>query len=30
MEQLLRLSERGALHPDVAKHIKTSLSGNPV
>ena len=30
MEQLLRLSERGALHPDVAKHIKSSLSRNPV
>jgi hypothetical protein len=30
MEQLLRLGERGALHPDVAKHIKSSVSRNRV
>ena len=30
MEQLLQLSERGALHPDVAKHIKSSVSRNRV
>jgi len=30
MEQLLQLSERGALHPDVAKHIKSAVSRNRV
>jgi len=30
MEQLLQLSEQGRLHPDVAKHVKSSLSGNRV
>jgi hypothetical protein len=30
LEQLLRLSERGLLHPDVAKHVKSSVSRNRV
>lgn len=30
LEQLLRLSERGLLHPDVAKHVKSSASRNRV
>jgi hypothetical protein len=30
LEQLLRLSGRGALHPDVAQHIKSSASRNRV
>lgn len=30
LEQLLRLSERGRLHPDVAQHVKTSVSRNRV
>jgi len=30
MEQLLQLSEQGRLHPDVAKHVKSSVSGNRV
>jgi HEAT repeat protein len=30
LEQLLRLSEGGKLHPDVAKHVKSSVSRNPV
>jgi hypothetical protein len=30
LEQLLRLSDRGLLHPDVAKHVKASVSRNPV
>ena len=30
LEQLLGLSDRGLLHPDVAKHIKASASRNPV
>jgi hypothetical protein len=30
MEQLLRLVERGALHPDVAQHVKSSVSRNRV
>ena len=30
MEQLLQLSERGRLHPDVAQHVKASVSRNRV
>ena len=30
LEQLLQLSEHGKLHPDVAKHIKSSVSRNPI
>jgi hypothetical protein len=30
MEQLLQLSERGRLHPDVAQHVKSSVSRNRV
>ena len=30
LEQLLSLSDRGLLHPDVAKHVKASVSRNPV
>jgi len=30
MEQLLQLSERGLLHPDVAKHVKSSVSKDRV
>ena len=30
LEQLLQLSERGQLHPDVAKHVKSSVSRNRV
>src|ERR687897_370193 len=30
LEQLLGLSDRGLLHPDVAKHVKASVSRNPV
>jgi hypothetical protein len=30
LEQLLRLSERGRLHPDVAQHVKSSVSRNRV
>ncbi len=30
LEQLLRLSERGQLHPDVAQHVKSSVSRDPV
>lgn len=30
LEQLLQLSERGLLHPDVAKHVKSSASRNRV
>jgi hypothetical protein len=30
MEQLLQLSERGRLHPDVAQHVKSSASRNRV
>jgi hypothetical protein len=30
LEQLLRLSERGELHPDVARHVKSSVSRNRV
>jgi hypothetical protein len=30
LQQLLRLSERGLLHPDVAKHVKSSVSRNRV
>jgi hypothetical protein len=30
MEQLLQLSERGLLHPDVAKHVKSSVSRDRV
>jgi hypothetical protein len=30
MEQLLRLSERGRLHPDVAQHVKSSVSRSRV
>lgn len=30
LEQLLSLSEGGKLHPDVAKHVKSSVSRNPV
>jgi HEAT repeat protein len=30
MEQLLQLSERGQLHPDVAQHVKSSVSRNRV
>ncbi len=30
LEQLLRLSERGKLHPDVAQHVKSSVSRNRV
>ena len=30
LEQLLRLSDRGLLHPDVAKHVKSSVSRNRV
>ena len=30
LQQLRRLSERGELHPDVAKHVKQSVSRNPV
>jgi hypothetical protein len=30
LEQLLRLSERGELHPDVAQHVKSSVSRNRV
>jgi hypothetical protein len=30
LEQLLRLSDRGLLHPDVVKHVKSSVSRNPV
>jgi hypothetical protein len=30
MEQLLQLSEKGRLHPDVAKHVQSSVSGNRV
>jgi len=30
MEQLLQLSAQGRLHPDVAKHVQSSVSGNRV
>ena len=30
LEQLLRLSDGGKLHPDVARHVKSSVSRNPV
>jgi hypothetical protein len=30
LEQLLELSERGRLHPDVAQHVKSSVSRNRV
>ncbi|HKU16309.1 MAG TPA: hypothetical protein VJQ52_18090 [Steroidobacteraceae bacterium] len=30
VEQLLRLSESGALHPDVAKHVRSSISRSRV
>jgi hypothetical protein len=30
LEQLLRLSDRGLLNPDVAKHVKSSISRNRV
>ena len=30
LEQLVRLSERGSLHPDVAKHVKSSVARNRV
>src|SRR5688572_15884605 len=30
LEQLLRLSERGELHPDVVQHVKSSVSRNRV
>src|SRR4029453_4911868 len=30
LEQLLKLSERGQLHPDVAQHVKSSVSRNRV
>jgi hypothetical protein len=30
IEQLLQLSEQGRLHPDVAKHVTSSVSGNRV
>jgi hypothetical protein len=30
MEQLLQLSERGRLHPDVAQHVNSSVSRNRV
>lgn len=30
LEQLVRLSERGSLHPDVAKHVKSSVERNRV
>lgn len=30
LEQLLQLSERGQLHPDVAKHVKSSVSRSRV
>jgi hypothetical protein len=30
VEQLLQLSERGALHPDVAKHVKSSVARNRI
>jgi hypothetical protein len=30
LEQLLQLSEAGKLHPDVAQHVKSSVSRNPV
>ena len=30
LEQLLQLSERGQLHPDVAQHVKSSVSRNRV
>ena len=30
MQQLLQLSEQGRLHPDVAQHVKSSVSGNRV
>ncbi|HEY7640095.1 MAG TPA: hypothetical protein VH814_10250 [Steroidobacteraceae bacterium] len=30
LEQLLQLSERGKLHPDVAQHVKSSVSRNRV
>jgi hypothetical protein len=30
IEQLLRLSERGALHPDLVQHVKTAVGRKPV
>jgi Spy/CpxP family protein refolding chaperone len=30
LEQLLQLSEHGRLHPDVAQHVKSSVSRNRV
>jgi hypothetical protein len=30
LEQLLRLSDLGKLHPDVAQHVKSSVSRNRV
>jgi hypothetical protein len=30
MEQLVQLSERNKLHPDVAQHVKSSVSRHPV
>jgi hypothetical protein len=30
LEQLLQLSDSGKLHPDVAQHVKSSVSRNPV
>jgi hypothetical protein len=30
LQQLLRLSDRGELHPDVVQHVKSSISGNRV